>query len=319
MVRVGGGEQFWRGKRVLVTGGAGFIGTAVTDALRRRGVSEDRIVVPRSRQCDLRVLENCRAVVKACDVILHLAAPTGDISFSRAHPASQYRDCALINLHMLEAAREAGARRFVALGNLLAYPANAPSPLREETLDEGRIAETHLGIGLAKRDLVALAEMYHREFGLGAVSVLSANAYGPRDHFDSHPHVIPATIAKCFRDGELVVWGDGSPTRDFLFVDDVAEGVVLAAERLDPPSVVNIASGREISIAELVRLIASLSGFSGRITFDAAKGSGDPRRVASIDRARLLLDFTPRVSLEEGLRRTIEWYRHHRETRDASV
>jgi GDP-L-fucose synthase len=315
MGRMGAAGQFWRSTRVLVTGGAGFIGAAVTGALRRRGVPEDRIVVPRSRQCDLRVLENCRAAVKACDVILHLAAPTGGIGFSRAHPASQYRDCALINLYMLEAAREAGARRFVALGNLLAYPANASSPLREEMLNEGRIAETHLGIGLAKRDLVALAEMYHREFGLGAVSVLSANAYGPRDHFDSpHAHVIPATIAKCFHDRELVVWGDGSPTRDFLFVDDVAEGVVRAAERLDPPAVVNIASGREISIGELVRLIASLSGFGGPIRFDAAKGGGDPRRVASIDRARQLLDFTPRVSLEEGLRRTIDWYRRHRET-----
>ena len=312
MRRVGARNQFWRSKRVLVTGGAGFIGMAVTDALRRRGVPKDRIVVPRSQHCDLRVLENCRAAVKACDVILHLAAPTGGIAFSRAHPASQYRDCALINLHILEAAREAKVLKFVALGNLLAYPADAPSPLREEMLDKGRIADTHRGIGLAKRDLVALAEMYHREFGLGAVSVLSANGYGPRDHFDSpHAHVIPATIAKCFRHDELVVWGDGSPTRDFLFVDDVAEGVVLAAERLDPPAVVNIASGREISIAELVRLIVSLSGFRGPIAFDVTKGGGDPRRVASTDRARQLFDFTPRVSLEEGLRRTIEWYRQH--------
>jgi GDP-L-fucose synthase len=154
--------------------------------------------------------------------------------------------------------------------------------------------------------------MYHREFAFGAVSVLSANAYGPRDRFDSpHAHVIPATIVKCHRGREVVVWGDGSPTRDFLYVDDVAEGVVRAAELLDAAAVVNIASGREISIGELVRLIASLSGFSGPITFDVSKGGGDPRRVAAVDRARALLDFTPKVSLEDGLRRTIDWYRRH--------
>ncbi|MGH9255026.1 MAG: NAD-dependent epimerase/dehydratase family protein, partial [Vicinamibacterales bacterium] len=260
--------------------------------------------------CDLRVAEHCREVVRGCDIVLHLAAPTGGISFSRARPASQYRDCALINLHMLEAAREAGVRTFVALGNLLAYPRNAPSPLREETLHDGPIAATHLGIGLAKRDLVALAEMYHHEFGFGVVNVLSANAYGPGDHFDSPcPHVIPATIAKCFRDRDLVVWGDGCQTRDFLYVDDVAEGLLKAAERLEPPAVVNLASGTEVSIGDLVRMIARLTGFTGRIAFDPSQGVGDPRRVASTDRSSRLLGFVPRVPLEEGLRRTVAWYR----------
>src|SRR5688572_12412284 len=298
------------GGRVLVTGGAGFIGARLVQALRRRGVPDDSIVVPRSRTCDLRVAERCREIVQGCDVVFHLAAPTGGISFSRSHPASQYRDCALINLHMFDAAREAGIRKFVTLGNLLAYPIAARSPLREETLYDGPIADTHLGIGLAKRDLVSLAEMYHREFGLPVVSILSANAYGPGDHFDSpHPHVIPATIGKCLRDDRLVVWGDGSPTRDFLYVDDLAEGLLLAAERLDPPAVVNLASGTEISIGNLVELIARLAGFTGPITFDPSKGGGDPRRVASTERSTRLLGFAPQVSLEEGLRRTIEWYR----------
>jgi GDP-L-fucose synthase len=306
-------EEFWRGARVLVSGGAGFVGTGVRRALRRRGVPDDRIVVPRSETCDLRRLEHCREAVRGCSIIIHLAAPTGGISFSRAHPASQYRDCSLINLNLLEAAREAGARRFVALGNLLAYPANAVSPLREEALYDGPVADTHLGVGMAKRDLVALGDMYYREFGFSVVTVLSANAYGPGDHFDSpHAHVIPATIVKCFRDEDLIVWGDGSPTRDFLYVDDVAEGLLAAAERLERPAFVNLASGTETSIGDLVRLIAKLTAFSGRIVFDSSKGGGDPRRVASIDRSMRLLGFVPQVSLEEGLQRTIAWYREHR-------
>ena len=300
----------WAGKRVLVTGGAGFIGTQVVEALLKRGVARSDIVVPRSAACDLRVPQNCADVVRGCAVVIHLAAPTGNISFSRAHPASQYRDCALINLHMLEAARNAGVGKFVVLGNLLAYPAVADSPLREASLQDGPVAPTHLGIGLAKREMVALAEMYFREYGLEVVNVISANAYGPGDRFDTaHAHVIPATISKCFRDEDLVVWGDGSPTRDFLFVDDIAEGILLAAERLPAPGFVNIASGREISIADLVRLIASLAGFRRRIEFDLSKGSGDPSRVASTALASERIGFAPRVALRDGLAATIDWYR----------
>ncbi len=303
-------NRFWQGKRVLVTGGAGFIGSHVVDALRRRGVSAGDIVVPRSRECDLRSADQCRIAARDCNLVIHLAASTGGIAFARAHPASQYRDCMLVNLHMLEAAREAGVEKFVTLGNLLAYPAVAESPLRESTLHDGPVAATHAGIGLAKRDQAALAEMYFREYGMNVVSVLSANAYGPRDRFEAeHSHVIPATIAKCFRDEDLHVWGDGSPTRDFLFVEDIAEGLLLAAERLAPGALVNLASGNEVSIADLVRLIARLSGFRREILFDATKGGGDPRRVASTQLAGELLGFVPQTTLEDGLRATIDWYR----------
>lgn len=315
-VRARPGDALWHRRRVLVTGGAGFIGSSLTEALKRRGVRDDQIVVPRSRTCDLRLPDACREAVRGCDIVFHLAAPTGGIAYSRTHPASQYRDCTLMNLHVLEAAREAGVRTFVGLGNLLAYPMNAASPLREEMLHEGPVAETHLGIGLAKRNLAALGDMYFREFGLSVVNVASANAYGPRDHFGPpYSHVIPATIVKCFHDPELVVWGDGSPTRDFLFVDDIAEGLVLAAERLEPPRFVNLGSGTEISIRDLVALIATLTGFRGRIVFDESKGSGDPRRLASTALARRVLGFAPRVTLEEGLRRTIAWYRQQLEPR----
>ncbi len=303
-------SHFWPRKRVLLTGGAGFVGSAVREALLVRGVPQSSIVVPRAQSLDLRVLENCRQAVQGCDIVIHLAARTGGIAFARAHPASQYRDCSLINLNMLEAAREAGVAKFVTLGNLLAYPASAQSPLTEAGLHDGPVAATHLGIGLSKRDLVMLAEMYHREYGLDAVCVLGANAYGPRDRFDpAHAHVIPATIMKCFRDEDLVVWGDGTPTRDFLYVDDLAEGILLAAERLTAPEYVNVASGSEVSIADLVKMIASLCGFRRRIVFDPSKGGGDPRRVASTEEASRRIRFSPKVPLAEGLRRTIDWYR----------
>jgi len=303
-------SSFWQSKRILVTGGAGFIGSFVVDALVRRGVRREDIVIPRSQDCDLRMLENCRRAVDGCQIVLHLAAETGGIAFSRSHPATQYYNCSLINLHMMEAARLTGVQKFVALGNLLAYPAAAPSPLQEVDLHNGKIAETHLGIGLSKRDLVLMAEMYYRQFGMDAVVVLAANAYGPRDRFHpTHSHVIPATIAKCFQEQELIVWGDGTPTRDFLYVEDLAEGVLLAAERLEAPQFVNLASGTEISIRDLVYLIVKLTGFTGSITFDTSKGGGDPRRVASVSRAQQLIGFKARYSFEEGLRQTIAWYK----------
>jgi GDP-L-fucose synthase len=303
--------EFFKGKKIVVTGGAGFIGSFVVDHLvRARGVDPADIVVPRSRECDLREFENARRVMKGGQIVFHLAAQTGGIAFSRSHPASQYYNCALINLMTLEAARREGVERFVGVANLLAYPAAAPSPLREESVHDGAIASTHLGIGLSKRDLVDMGEMYHREFGMNVTVMLPANAYGPRDRFDpAISHVIPATIRKCFHEPELVVWGDGSPTRDFLYVEDLAAGLVLAAERLEGSQRVNLASGHEVSIRDLVHLIARLTEYKGRISFDTSKSGGDPRRAASTERADRLLGLKPRYTLEEGLRRTIEWYR----------
>lgn len=302
-------SSFWEKKRVLVTGGGGFVGSAVVDALGHAGVPKHLVVVPRSREFDLRSFEVCRDVVRGCDIVIHLAAPTGGIAFSAAHPASQYRDCSLINLNMLEAARMQGVGKFVAVGNLLAYPAACPSPLREAEVFDGPVAESHLGIATAKRDLLASAAMYHREFGLPIVGVLGGNAYGPRDRFDEpHAHVIPATIVKCLRDEDLVVWGDGAATRDFLYVEDLARGILLATERLEPPAYANVASGVEVSVATLVHAIAVACGFRRRIAFDPSKPGGVARRVADVTRGTEL-GFKPRISLEQGLRRTVDWYR----------
>jgi GDP-L-fucose synthase len=305
-------DSFWKRKKILVTGGAGFIGThVVRNLVECRGVPRDSIIVPRSADCDLRSFDNAIRVAEGCDIFIHLAARTGSIAFSRQHPGSQYRDCMLMNLHVLEAARQVGAEKFLGIGNILVYPESSPSPLEEEYMHDGRVAATHLGVGTAKRDMVLLAEMYHREYGLDAVCVMSANTYGPHDRFDPEvSHVIPATIAKCHKQEDLVVWGDGSPTRDFLYVEDVAEGIVLAAEKMHAPNyVMNIASGTEISIKDLVTLIARLCEFHGDVLFDPTKSGGDIRRRASGCKARRLLGFRPRVTLEEGLLRTIEWYR----------
>lgn len=300
----------WAGKRVLVTGGAGFLGSYVVENLiERRGVPREQIVVPRSADLDLSAFENCVKAVDGCQVVIHLAAVTGGIAFSRSHPASQYFQSTRIDLNLVKAACEAGVEKLVAIGNLFAYASDAPVPLREESLFDGLPTDAHRGVGSLKRNLALIADLYYREFGLPMTVVYSANAYGPGDSLDpKHAHVIPSLIMKCFRDKELVVWGDGSPTRDFLYASDVAEGLLRAAEQLEPPHYVNIGSGREISVRELVDLISQLTGFKGTISYDTSKSGGDARRCTSVDRARREIGFEAAVPVEEGMKRTVEWY-----------
>lgn len=311
-----GNTSFWANKKVLVTGGAGFLGSYVVDNLiHKRGVALENIVVPRSKDRDLRQFENCKSVVQGCQVVIHLAAVTGGIGFSRSQPASQYHDSTLIDLNIVEAGHQEGVNKLVTIGNLFAYASDAPVPLREDSLFDGLPTDAHRGVGWLKRNLAVLADLYYRQYQFPMVVVYSANGYGPRDSLDlAHSHVIPATIIKCIRDPELVVWGDGSPTRDFLFAEDIAEGLLLAAERLTPPTYLNIGSGAEISVRELVTLIARFSGFAGKITYDTTKSGGDARRCTNIDRARELMDFQPRVSMSEGLHRTVEWYKTQLQT-----
>jgi GDP-L-fucose synthase len=304
---------FWSGKRVLVTGGAGFIGSYVIDRLvRGRGVPRESIVVPRSADCDLREYLNAERAVAGCDVVIHLAAVTGGMAFSRTHPASQYYATSFIDLNVVEAARRAGVKKLVAIGNLFAYAADAPLPLAEDTLFDGLPSAPHRGIGWVKRNLALIADLYHREYGFPMVVVYSANAYGPRDSLDrERAHVIPATIMKCLAESELVVWGDGTPTRDFLFAEDVAEGLLLAAEKLDAPQYVNVGSGVEVSIREVTELIVKYSNFRGTVRFDATKPGGDPRRNTDVSRGRTALGFQPRFAIDEGMKRTVAWYREN--------
>lgn len=303
-------KAFWQGKRILVTGGAGFVGSHVVESLvRTRGVSERQIVVPRSQQHDLRLLEQCLEVMHDIQIVLHLAADVGGMGYSRTHPASQYYNSMLIDLNVMEAAQRIGVEKMIAVSSSTAYPATAPSPLQERDLFNGLPYEAHLGYGYAKRALIVQTQVFHRQYGLNIVAVVANNAYGPRDNFDrATSHVIPATIRKCLEDSQLVVWGDGSAVRDFMYVEDLAEGIVLAAERLAAPEYLNLASGEEVSVKQLIELIVELTGFSGEVVFDADKPGGEPRRVVSIEKALKEIEFSPRWSLREGLSRTIAWY-----------
>jgi GDP-L-fucose synthase len=306
-------RTYWQGKKVLVTGGNGFIGSYVVNRLVREcGVPPEHIRIPRSRANDLRSLEPCRSMVKGCHVVIHLAAVTGGISFSRAYPATQYVDSTLIDMNMVTASREAGVEKFVAIGNLFAYAADAPIPLEERDLFNGLPTDAHRGVGWMKRNLAILADLEYREHSFPMVVVYSANAYGPRDSLDPrHGHVIPSTIIKCLTQKELVVWGDGTPTRDFLFAEDVAAGLLLAAETLEPPQFVNLGSGTEISVRRLVELITQYTGFSGPVIYDTSKGGGDARRCTSIERASTLLGFQPSHDMRSGIERTVKWYREN--------
>jgi GDP-L-fucose synthase len=302
-------SSFWQGKRVTVTGGAGFIGRAVVAALGQRGVLPADLLVPRSNDLDLRTPEAARRAVDGRDVVIHLAAVTGGISFSRAHPASQYYDSTLIDLNVVDAAQKAGVKKLVAIGNLFAYASDAPMPLREETLFNGLPTDAHRGVGTMKRNLALVADFYHREFEFPMVTVYSANAFGPGDSTDrAHAHVIPSTIMKCLYEREMIVWGDGTPTRDFLYVGDVAEGLLLAAERAEH-GYLNMGSGREITMRALIDGIVAATGFRGTVSYDVSKAGGDARRVADSSKAEELLGFAPKVTLEKGLAETVAWYR----------
>ena len=309
--RVGGAAMTdWHGRRVLVTGGAGFLGSYVVEALRRRGA--EQVIVPRRRDYDL----VDRAAVKrlfaeaAPDIVFHFAARVGGIAANAANPGLFLFENAMMGLHVLEEARLAGARKVIMTGTICAYPKHAPVPFREDDLWNGYPEETNAPYGIAKRLVLVQAQAYRAQYGLDAITLLPVNLYGPRDNFDLETsHVIPAMIRKlsAARD-EVVLWGDGTPTREFLYVEDAAEGIVLAAERYDSPEPVNLGTGHEIAIAELARLVAAAVGFAGTIRWDATKPNGQPRRRLDVSRATSF-GFTARTALADGLARTVAWYR----------
>jgi len=307
-------SDFWATRRVTVTGGGGFLGRAVVARLRAAGA--DEIFVPRSSEYDLRTREGIdRALTDGRpDLVIHLAAVVGGIGANRENPGRFFYENAIMGIQLIEAARLAEVAKFVAVGTVCSYPKYTPVPFREDDLWAGYPEETNAPYGLAKKMLLVQAQAYRAQYGFNAIYLLPVNLYGPGDNFDPRSsHVIPALIEKCVNardqgDGFIDVWGTGSASREFLYVDDAAEGIVLAAERYDGAEPVNLGVGQEITIRELVTLIARLTGFEGEIRWDASKPDGQPRRALDTSRARERFGFVAGTKFEEGLRRTIEWY-----------
>ena len=305
---------FWDNKRILVTGGAGFLGSFLVEKLRGRGVREENIRIPRSKATDLRRWENCVRAVKDMDVVIHLAARVGGIGFNQAHPASLFYDNAIMGIQMMEAARQEGVEKFVAVGTVCAYPKFTRVPFKEDDLWNGYPEETNAPYGLAKKMLLVQSQAYRQQYGFNAIFLLPVNLYGPGDNFDlQSSHVIPALIRK-FTEAvqnnqrEVEVWGTGEVSREFLYVEDAAEGIALATERYNKPEPVNIGAGFEIKIKDLVKLIAELTGFSGEIRLDTSKPDGQPRRRLDVSKAKREFGFEAKTDFREGLRKTIEWY-----------
>ncbi len=313
-------STFWEDKRVIVTGGAGFLGSFVQEKLKQRGAAE--ILVPHIEDYDLVDIQDIHRMYDTflqpsplSTIVIHLAALAGGIGANRLRPADFFYINLMMGVQLMHEAWRRGVDKFVAIGTICAYPKFTPMPFREDELWDGYPEETNAPYGLAKKMLLVQAQAYREQYGFNAIYLLPVNLYGPRDNFNLQTsHVIPALIrkfleAKARGDGQVVLWGDGSPTREFLYVEDAAEGILLAAERYNGAEPVNLGSGMEISIKDLALLIARLSGYSGEFVWDTSKPNGQPRRALDVSRAEQSFGFRAGMPFEEGLRRTIDWYR----------
>ena len=305
----------WSTKRVAVTGGAGFLGRHIVACLQAAGCKD--IVAPRKAEYDLREMANIHRLYRDArpQIVIHAAGYVGGIGANRAHPAEFFYDNLMMGTQLLHAAWQTGVEKFVAIGTVCAYPKITPVPFHEDDLWNGYPEETNAPYGLAKKMLLVQSQSYRQQYGFNSIFALPTNLYGPGDNFDPESsHVIPALIKKCMDaqargESRIEVWGDGLPTREFLYVEDAAEGIVLAAERYNSSEPVNIGSAFEISIKELVQAITEATGFTGEIVWDATKPNGQPRRKLDTSRAEREFGFRSRVTFADGLRRTVEWYR----------
>ncbi len=312
--------QFWQNKRICVTGGAGFLGSFVLEVLKQRGARD--IFVPLIEEYDLVNPVDIQRMLDASkpDIIIHLAALAGGIGANRARPADFFYINMMMGVQLMHEAWKRGVSKFVALGTVCAYPKFTPVPFREENLWNGYPEETNAPYGLAKKMLLVQAQSYRQQYGFNAIYLLPVNLYGPRDNFNLETsHVIPALIRKCLEaqehgDKEVVLWGDGSPTREFLFAGDAAEAIVTAGELYNGSEPVNIGSGQEISIKNLAEMIARLTDFEGKLVWDTTKPNGQPRRALDTSRAADYFGWTAKVPFEDGLRQTIAWYHQNRKS-----
>ena len=310
--------SFWQNKRVVVTGGAGFLGYFVVEKLGLLGCRN--IFAPRSREYNLVESDSVKRLYRDSkpDIVIHLAARVGGIAANSANPGRFFHDNLMMGTRLMEFGRQVGVQKFVGVGTICSYPKFTPVPFREEDLWDGYPEETNAPYGMAKKMLLVQGQTYRQQYGFNAIHLLPVNLYGPRDNFDPESsHVIPALIRKCLdavehSEREIVSWGDGTPTREFLYVEDCAEAIVLATEYYNGGDPVNIGAGFEISIKELVELIAELTEFNGPIVWDTSKPNGQPRRCLDTNRAWKFFGFQAKTDFREGLDRTIEWYRHAR-------
>jgi GDP-L-fucose synthase len=307
-------------KRIVVTGGAGFLGSFVVEQLRAHGCTQ--ITVPRSAQYDLVERDAVRALYRDArpQLVIHLAARVGGIGANQQNPAKYFHDNLQMGVHLVEEGLRHGVEKLVLAGTICSYPKFTPVPFREDDLWNGYPEETNAPYGVAKKALLMMCQSYRQQYGMNAIYLLPVNLYGPRDNFDlQSSHVIPAMIRKCVdaqREGrdEIVLWGDGSPTREFLYVEDCARGMLLGAERYDSPDPVNLGAGFEISMRDLAALIQRLTGYEGRMRWDTSRPNGQPRRCLDVSRAEERLGFRASMPFEEGLRKTIAWYRQYGES-----
>jgi GDP-L-fucose synthase len=319
-------ESFWKNKKVMVTGGAGFLGSFVIAKLKERGATD--IYIPTIEEYDLTKHDSIRRLfdVTLADgfdasrmVIIHLAAHVGGIGANREHPAEFFYDNLMMGVELMHQAWQRGVGKFVAIGTVCAYPKFTPVPFKEDDLWLGYPEETNAPYGLAKKMMLVQAQAYRQQYGFNAIYLLPVNLYGPRDNFNpASSHVIPALIRKAAEaqekdEKEMVVWGDGSPTREFLYVEDAADGIVTAAEKFNGTEPVNLGSGYEISIKDLAEMVCRMTGFQGKLVWDTTKPNGQPRRGLDVSRAKATFGWSAQVPFEEGMRRTIEWFKQNRD------
>lgn len=317
--------DYWTSRRVVVTGGAGFLGSYVAEKLGECACQN--IFVPRKSEYDLIEMSNIRRMYDdACpDVVIHLAGVVGGIGINRERPGEFFYDNLIMGVQLIEEGRRRGIEKFVAIGTICAYPKFTPVPFKEDDLWNGYPEETNAPYGLAKKMLLVQSQSYRQQYGFNSIFLLPVNLYGPRDNFEPNSsHVIPALIRKCVEardrgEKQIVVWGDGSPTREFLYAGDAAEGILLATERYNESNPVNLGSGYEISIKDLAHLIADLTGFEGDLVWDTSKPNGQPRRCLDTDRARRLFGFQAHTPFEAGLKETITWYESFRNQKSSKL